>query len=124
MYLYTTVHHNVKAIYQSYSGRFDGKPARFWDHSPVKGAKRHVKLAAGITQIISRPATSARRPEVLNHAAFADRENSDAHALLANVYEQMRNGLDSGSWRNVFNSGTTELRNGDLGTPTPTHPIM
>jgi linear primary-alkylsulfatase len=31
---YGSVSHNVKAIYQRYLGRYDGNPARLWQHPP------------------------------------------------------------------------------------------
>ncbi|KAM0323336.1 hypothetical protein ACHAQA_008928 [Verticillium albo-atrum] len=123
---YGSVNHNVKAIYQRYSGWFDGNPAHLREHTPVERAKRYVELAGGLTQILTkgREAFDAGdfrwAAEVLNHAVFADPENSDARNLLADVYEQLGYGSENGTWRNFFISGTTELRKGNFGTPTQT----
>ncbi|RMJ26355.1 Beta-lactamase domain-containing protein [Aspergillus sp. HF37] len=121
---YGTLNHNVKAIYQRYIGWFDGNPAHLWEHTPEERAKRYVQLAGGMKKIIrnGREAFDAGdfrwAAEVLNHAVFSDPQNSDARALLADVYEQLGYGSESGAWRNFFISGTTELRNGSFGTPT------
>ncbi|KAL4897313.1 Metallo-hydrolase/oxidoreductase [Aspergillus ambiguus] len=121
---YGSLSHNVKAIYQRYCGWFDGNPAHLWEHTPVERAKRYVKLAGGVDQIISkgREAFNAGdfrwAAEILNHAVFAHPSNSDARSLLADVYEQLGYGSENGTWRNFYISGTTELRNGNFGTPT------
>ncbi|KFA70174.1 hypothetical protein S40285_09086 [Stachybotrys chlorohalonatus IBT 40285] len=123
---YGSVNHNVKAIYQRYSGWFDGNPAHLWEHTPVERAKRYVQLAGGMAQIITkgREAFDAGdfrwSAEILNHAVFSDPQNSDARCLLADVYEQLGYGSENGTWRNFFISGTTELRKGNFGTPTQT----
>lgn len=123
---YGSISHNVKAIYQRYSGWFDGNPAHLWEHTPAERAKRYVQLAGGEEQIVSkgREAFNAGdfrwAAEVLNHAVFSNPKNSDARALLADVYEQLGYGSENGPWRNFFISGTTELRNGNFGTPTQT----
>lgn len=123
---YGTLSHNVKAIYQRYIGWFDGNPAHLWEHTPEERAKRYVQLAGGMEQIIRNGHEAFNAgdfrwaAEVLNHAVFTDPHNSDARALLADVYEQLGYGAESGPWRNFFISGTTELRNGNFGTPTET----
>ncbi|KAL2867581.1 alkyl/aryl-sulfatase [Aspergillus lucknowensis] len=121
---YGSTSHNVKAIYQRYTGWFDGNPAHLWEHTPVERAKRYVKLAGGEKEIISKGQQAFEAgdfrwaAEILNHAVFAHPRNSDARNLLADVYEQLGYGAENGTWRNFFISGTTELRNGNFGTPT------
>ncbi|KAL2851867.1 Metallo-hydrolase/oxidoreductase [Aspergillus pseudoustus] len=123
---YGSTSHNVKAIYQRYSGWFDGNPAHLWEHTPVERAQRYVKLAGGEKAIISKgqeafDASDFRwAAEILNHAVFAHPHNVDARNLLADVYEQLGYGAENGPWRNFFISGTTELRSGNFGTPTQT----
>ncbi|RKK83328.1 hypothetical protein BFJ68_g15633 [Fusarium oxysporum] len=58
--------------------------------------------------------------ELVNHAVFAEPDNTEARELLAYIYEQLGYGSENGTWRNFFISGTTELRAGNLGTPTQT----
>lgn len=121
---YGSTNHNVKAIYQRYSGWFDGNPAHLWEHTPVERAKRYITLAGGEDQILKKGQaafdTSDYRwaAEILNHAVFANPDNSNARSLLADVYEQLGYGAENGTWRNFYISGTTELRSGNFGTPT------
>ncbi|KAI7260093.1 hypothetical protein KC345_g10142 [Hortaea werneckii] len=122
---YGSISHNVKAIYQRYSGWFDGNPARLWEHTPLDKGTRYVALV-GRDKILAEgrkhfDAGDFRwAAEVLNHAVFADPDDSDARSLLADTYEQMGYGAENGTWRNFFISGATELRNGNFGTPTRT----
>ena len=121
---YGSISHNVKAVYQRYMGWFDGNPAHLWEHVPVERAKRYVELAGGMNQIIAKGRTAFDEgdfrwaAEILNHAVFADPDNTVVRGLLADTYEQLGYGAENGPWRNFFISGATELRRGKLGTPT------
>ncbi|OOG00221.1 hypothetical protein ASPCADRAFT_512718 [Aspergillus carbonarius ITEM 5010] len=123
---YGSLNHNVKAIYQRYCGWFDGNPAHLWEHTPVERAKRYVELAGGERELIRKGREAFNSgdfrwaAEVLNHAVFFNPDSPDACGLLADVYEQLGYGAENGTWRNFFISGTTELRNGNFGTPTQT----
>jgi alkyl sulfatase BDS1-like metallo-beta-lactamase superfamily hydrolase len=123
---YGSTNHNVKAIYQRYSGWFDGNPAHLWELTPVEKAKRYVELAGGLTEIISKGRQAFKTgdfrwaAEVLNHAVFANPDSKPAKDLLADVYEQLGYGAENGTWRNFYISGSTELRSGNFGTPTQT----
>lgn len=123
---YGSLNHNVKAIYQRYSGWFDGNPAHLWEHTPVDRAKRYVDLVGGINQIIIKGQAAFDAgdfrwaAEILNHAVFAQPDHTAARNLLADTYEQLGYGAENGTWRNFFISGTTELRQGNFGTPTQT----
>lgn len=123
---YGSVNHNVKAIYQRYSGWFDGNPAHLWEHIPVERATRYVDLAGGIVKIIEQGHAAYDKgdfrwaAELLSHAVFAKPDNQSAKDLLANTYEQLGYGAENGTWRNFFMSGAFELRKGNFGTPTQT----
>ena len=123
---YGSTNHNVKAIYQRYSGWFDGNPAHLWEHTPVEKAKRYVALAGGLAEIISKGRVALKTgdfrwaAELLNHAVFANPDSKPAKELLADVYEQLGYGAENGTWRNFYISGATELRAGNFGTPTQT----
>jgi len=58
--------------------------------------------------------------QVLNHVVFSEPGHAGAKALLADTYEQLGYGAENGTWRNWYLSGTTELRDGQFGTPTET----
>lgn len=123
---YGSLNHNVKAIYQRYMGWFDGNPAHLWEHIPTERAKRYVELAGGAGPMLRKARKAFDEgdyrwaAEVLNHIVFADAGAADAKDLLADTYEQLGYGAENGTWRNFFISGTTELRDGNFGTPTAT----
>lgn len=123
---YGSLNHNIKAIYQRYSGWFDGNPAHLWEHIPVERAKRYVDLAGGLSKIVQQGQEAYDKgdfrwaAEILNHAVFAHPHYKKATDLLADVYEQLGYGSENGTWRNFFMSGTYELRKGNFGTPTQT----
>ena len=123
---YGSVSHNVKAIVQRYIGWFDGNPARLWPHPPVEIAKRYVKLAGGMDNLIAAAQEAFDEGDfrwaatLLDHAVFADDSNQAARALYADTLEQLAYGSENGTWRNFFFSGATELREGNFGTPTTT----
>ncbi|MGN7798852.1 alkyl/aryl-sulfatase [Leifsonia sp. 22587] len=120
---YGSVSHNVRAIYQRYMGFFDGNPSRLWPHPPVEQAQRWAALVGGVDALIAggREAYAAGdyrwAATVLDTAVFADPQNDEAKALLADTYEQLGYGAENATWRNFYLSGATELRDGNFGTP-------
>ncbi|KJL45007.1 alkyl/aryl-sulfatase [Microbacterium trichothecenolyticum] len=124
---YGSVSHNVKAIYQRYLGWFDGNPARLWPHPPVEAAKRYVRGFGGIDQVIAQAQAAFDEGDyrwaatLLDHAVFAEPDNTAAKALLADTFEQLGYGAENGTWRNFFLAAATELREGNFGTPTETN---
>jgi alkyl sulfatase BDS1-like metallo-beta-lactamase superfamily hydrolase len=123
---YGSVSHNVKAIYQRYLGWFDGNPAHLWEHPPVERAKRYVELVGGIDATVTAAKSAFDAgdyrwaAEVANHAVFAQPDHDGARELLADTYEQLGYGSENGTWRDFYLSGSTELRDGQFGTPTET----
>jgi len=123
---YGSVSHNVKAVYQRYMGWFDGNPGRLWQHPPEAAALRYVAAMGGIDRVIdiAREAFDSGdfrwAATLLDHAVFADENNSTARELYAETLEQMGYGAECATWRNFFLSGATELRGGNFGTPVNT----
>ncbi|MFC9673703.1 alkyl/aryl-sulfatase [Streptomyces sp. NPDC056949] len=123
---YGSVSHNLKATYQRYMGWFDGNPAHLWQHTPVEAGKRYVAFMGGADAVVDKArdsfATGDYRwaAEVLSHVVFAEPDHAAARALLADTFEQLGYGAENGTWRNFYLSGTTELREGQFGTPTVT----
>ncbi|MFJ7416215.1 alkyl/aryl-sulfatase [Streptomyces sp. NPDC098077] len=123
---YGSVSHNLKAIYQRYMGWFDGNPAHLWQHTPVEAGKRYVEFMGGADAAVDKARGSFEAgdlrwaAEVLNHVVFAQPDHAAARELLADTYEQLGYGSGNGTWRNFYLSGTTELRQGQFGTPTVT----
>ncbi len=119
-----SVSHNVKAIYQRYMGWFDGNPARLWPHPPAALAERYVAALGGIDRVIE-PAQAAYdegdfrwAATLLDHAVFVDAKHGGVRDLYGATLRQLGYGSESGTWRNFFLSGATQLREGNLGTPT------
>lgn len=120
---YGTVSHNVKAIYQRYMGWYDGNPAHLWQHPPVESAKRYLDAMGGGDAVVVHASTAFDAgdfrwaAELLNHVVFAEPGHDLARTLLADTYEQLGYGSESGIWRCVYLSGAHELREGNFGTP-------
>lgn len=123
---YGTVSHNLKAVYQRYMGWFDGNPAHLWQHPPVEAGKRYIEFMGGADAVVDKARGSFEAgdyrwaAEVLSHVVFAEPDHAAARALLADTFEQLGYGAENGTWRNFYLSGTTELREGQFGTPTVT----
>ena len=123
---YGSVSHNVKAVYQRYMGWFDGNPAHLWEHPPVESAERYVDFMGGSDAVLERARSSFEDgdfrwvAQVVNHVVFADPDNAAARDLQAAALEQLGYGAENATWRNFFLNGATELREGNLGTPTST----
>ena len=121
---YGSVSHNVKAIYQRYMGWYDGNPARLWQLPPEAAGKRYVKLMGGANAVV-RSVKDAESTEdlrwaaqVLDHVVFAEPDHAGARSLLADVLEKLGFGIECGTWRSAYLSGTKELREDNFGTPT------
>ncbi|GII98012.1 alkyl sulfatase BDS1-like metallo-beta-lactamase superfamily hydrolase [Sediminihabitans luteus] len=120
---YGSVSHNVKAIYQRYMGWYDGNPAHLWQHTPENQATRYVEYMGGVPAVLERARRSFEEgdlrwvAEVVGHCVFAEPDNAEAKALLADTFEQLGYGAENGTWRNVYLAGAHELRHGNFGTP-------
>ncbi|MBE9372875.1 MBL fold metallo-hydrolase [Saccharopolyspora sp. HNM0983] len=120
---YGTVNHNVKAVYQRYLGWYDGNPAHLWPHPPVARGIRYVRDMGGADNVLAKARTAYEvgdfrwAAEILNHVVFAEPSCHEAKTLLADTYEQLGYGAESGPWRSAYLSGAHELRHGIFGTP-------
>ncbi|GAA0437504.1 beta-lactamase-like protein [Acrocarpospora corrugata] len=112
---YGSVSHNVKAIYQRYLGWFDGNPAHLWEHPPVQQARRYVECLGGTAAVVGLAERYLQEGDVrfaatlLNHAVFADDNDTRARRLLARVYTRMGHGAENATWRNFYLTGAAEL---------------
>ncbi|GAB3682714.1 alkyl sulfatase dimerization domain-containing protein [Actinocorallia lasiicapitis] len=126
---YGSVSHNVKAIYQHYMGWFDGNPAHLWELPPEESAGRHVELMGGAAKVIEAARQSYDAGElrwaaqILNYVVFADERNTAARELLADVYDRLGYGAESGPWRNFYLQGAAELRGGKAKTKRDTRNV-
>ncbi|KUI28339.1 alkyl sulfatase [Mycobacterium sp. IS-1742] len=121
---YGSVSHNVKAVYQRYMGWFDGNPGRLWQHPPAAAGPRYVAAMGGLDRVVELARAAFDDGDfrwaatLLDHAIFTDEHHADARDLYADTLEQLAYGAENAVWRNFFLSGTTELREGNFGTPT------
>lgn len=123
---------NSRAVINRYIGYWDGNPVNLDPLSPKESAPLYVEMMGGAQRILNK-ATGLYQSgdykhaaELLNKLIFADPNNVQAKALLADVYEQLGYQEESTSLRNSYLAGAYELRNGiPLGnSPTPAGPDM
>jgi alkyl sulfatase BDS1-like metallo-beta-lactamase superfamily hydrolase len=120
---YGSVSHNVKAVYQRYMGWFDGNPARLWQHPPEAVGPRYVAAMGGIEKVVEIAQQAFDDGDyrwaatLLDHLIFTDESQAGARRLYADTLEQLAYGAECAPWRNFFLAGTTELRDGNFGTP-------
>jgi linear primary-alkylsulfatase len=113
---YGTVNHDVKGIYQRYLGWWDGNPAHYWQHPPEAAAARYVETIGGIDATVAKARQYADSgdlrfaAELGSHAVFADPAHQGARALLADVLTRIGYGAEAATWRNIFLTGSLELR--------------
>ncbi|GAA4933522.1 alkyl sulfatase BDS1-like metallo-beta-lactamase superfamily hydrolase [Nonomuraea thailandensis] len=129
---YGSVSHNVKAIYQRYLGWFDGNPAHLWEHPPVEQARRYVEAFGGTSAVVALAGRYVEEGDLrfaatlLNHAIFADPDDSAARRLLAKVYTRLGHGAENATWRNFYLTGAGELteRPSKPATSTVSHDML
>ncbi len=115
---YGTANHNAKAVFQLYFGWWDGVPANYHRHVPVKEAKRYVAAMGGAAKALATGIAAFDAGDyrwssvVFNHLVFADPADAAARKWLAASYEQQGFQAEAGSWRNYFLRGAQELRDG------------
>ena len=109
--------HNVRAVYQSYFGWWDGVPANLDPLAPEQAAKKYVEFMGGTDAVLKKAIASFEQGEyrwaatVLNHVVFADPANQNARRWLAACYRQLGFQQESAIFRNVYLSGASELLN-------------
>jgi alkyl sulfatase BDS1-like metallo-beta-lactamase superfamily hydrolase len=115
---YGTISHNAKAIYQFYLGWYDAVPANLHQHPPAERARRLIEALGGAerTLALARNAIAAGdfrwASDLLQNLVFAQPDNAEAKAMLANSYEQQGYQSESAIWRNQFLAAASDLRNG------------
>lgn len=115
---YGDLRHNVRAVYQFYLGHYDGNPAHLDPLPPAGSAPRYVELMGGKAAVVraARAAADAGEfrwaAELLNHVMFAAPGDTEASALLAEVYEQLGFMAEATTWRNSYLTAAAELRRG------------
>jgi alkyl sulfatase BDS1-like metallo-beta-lactamase superfamily hydrolase len=115
---YGTVDHDSKAVYQHYFGYFDGVPAHLHPLPPAEAAVHCVEFMGGADALLEKARASYDQgeyrwvAEVVNQLVFADPDDDEARALLADAYDQLGYQAESGPWRDFYLTGAKELREG------------
>ncbi|MGJ5202630.1 alkyl/aryl-sulfatase [Bradyrhizobium sp. HKCCYLR20261] len=115
---YGHIRHNVKAIYQKYLGWYDANPVNLDPLPPVEAGRKYVDYMGGAEALLARARADFERGEfrfvaqVVSHLVFAEPDNAEARALLADTLEQLGYAAESATWRNAYLFGAQELRHG------------
>ncbi|MGJ5181686.1 alkyl/aryl-sulfatase [Bradyrhizobium oligotrophicum] len=115
---YGHIRHNVKAIYQKYLGWYDANPVNLDPLPPVEAGRKYVEYMGGAQTLLSRARADFAKGEfrfvaqAVGHLVFAEPDNLDARALLADTLEQLGFAAESATWRNAYLFGAQELRHG------------
>lgn len=115
---YGTLRHNAKAVYQFYFGWYDGNPANLDPLPPGPLGARYVEAMGGAAVVKQKARAAIGEGDerwavtLLDHLVFADPEDDEARDLLASAYDQLAYRAESGVWRSVYLSASSELRRG------------
>jgi len=110
--------HNSRAVINRYLGYWDGNPATLAPLSPADSAPLYVEMMGGATSIVAKAQELYESGEyrlameILNKLIYAEPDNRQGKAILADVFEQLGYQYESASMRNVFLATAQELRNG------------
>ncbi|WP_315799022.1 alkyl/aryl-sulfatase [Bradyrhizobium sp. SZCCHNRI3043] len=115
---YGHIRHNVKAIYQKYLGWYDANPVNLDPLPPVEAGRKYVSYMGGAEALLARASADFANGEfrfvaqAVGHLVFAEPDNAEARALLADTLEQLGYAAESATWRNAYLFGAQELRQG------------
>lgn len=126
---YGSMSFNSRAVYQRYMGFYDANPAHLVPSPPADAGKRYVAAMGGAAKVKAMARDAAGRGDyawaatLLNHAVMADDEDKEAKALLASAYDQLGYQTENSLWRNIYLTGSDELRGGVRKLPTSMVPL-
>lgn len=115
---YGTVSHNAKGIYQKYMGWYDANPVNLHKLPPSESAKKLVEYMGDTDAVLKKAKADFDAgkyqwvAEITNVIVFAEPDNLDARYLCADAMEQLGYQAESGTWRSLYLTGASELRNG------------
>jgi alkyl sulfatase BDS1-like metallo-beta-lactamase superfamily hydrolase len=115
---YGTMSFNSRAVYQRYMGWYDANPAHLSVLPPAEEGRRYVEAMGGADKVVAMAQAAYDKGDygwaatLLNNVVMADAGNVKAKGLLADAYEQLGYQSESAIWRNMYLTGTAELRDG------------
>jgi alkyl sulfatase BDS1-like metallo-beta-lactamase superfamily hydrolase len=119
---YGSLSFNARAVYQFYMGWYDANPSNLSPVPPAETGKKYVEALGGAARVreLAQAAYDkgdyAWAAELLNHAVMADSADAAAKTLLAACYDQLGWQTETSLWRNIYLTGSKELRDG-VGAP-------
>lgn len=117
---YGTINHNVKAVAQFYAGWWDGNPANYFTYPEAEEAKRFVADMGGEEAVLAKAYQYFKKGdfrwtvELTKQLVFNNPQNKEARYLQADALEQLGYSFEAGTWRNIFLTGASDLRNGGI----------
>jgi alkyl sulfatase BDS1-like metallo-beta-lactamase superfamily hydrolase len=115
---YGSLSFNVRAVYQRYLGFYDGNPANLNPLPPVDAAKRSVEAMGGGVAVLEKMRAAMDKgdyrwaAQLGNQLLFSEPDNAGARKAQAETLEQLGYQSENATWRNMYLTGATELRNG------------
>ena len=115
---YGSLSFNVRAVYQRYLGFYDGNPVNLNPLPPVETAKRTVEAMGGGAAVLEKMRAAMAKgdyrwaAQLGNQLLFAETDNNDGRKAQAEALEQLGYQSENATWRNMYLTGATELRNG------------
>lgn len=113
---YGTLVQDARAVYQRYTGWYDGNPAHLNPPPPAEEAKKLVAYMGGADAVLARAREDFKAgdyrfvADVMDKVVSADPANAAARALLADAFEQMGYRAEAAPWRNSYLLAAQELR--------------
>jgi len=110
--------HNSRGVINRYLGYWDANPATLIPLSPQDSAPLYVEMMGGAENIIRRgrelfeEGRYRHAQEILDKLVWAEPDNQEGRALLADVWEQIGYQQENPGLRNSFLAGAFELRSG------------
>lgn len=115
---YGTMSFNSRAVYQRYMGWYDANPANLAVLPPAEEAARTVAAMGGPARAMALAGAAYDKGDypwaatLLNKVVLANPSDGAAKEALARVYDQMGYQAESALWRNMYLTGSSELRGG------------
>jgi alkyl sulfatase BDS1-like metallo-beta-lactamase superfamily hydrolase len=115
---YGTMRFNSRAVYQRYMGWYDANPVHLADLPPAEEGQRYVAAMGGADKVMALAKLSIDKGDyswaatLLNNVVMGDSANIAAREMLASAYDQLGYQQESSLGRNIYLTGSTELRKG------------
>lgn len=115
---YGALKHNAKAIYQRYLSWYDANPMHLDALPGALSARRMIDYMGGADAVLTRARADFDQgdfrwlAELLGKLVYAEPDNDQARALLADTFEQLGYQAECATWRNAYLYAAQELRQG------------